>query len=41
MLTVKYNYTICVTGHCSLSAVTHAPFHASVLRPKFTLEEGG
>jgi len=22
-----------VTVHCSLSAVTHAPFHASVLRP--------
>jgi len=27
------NMSVCVTGHWSLSAVTHALFHASVLRP--------
>jgi len=34
----NYSYSVftlymVVTGHWSLSAVTHAPFHASVLRP--------
>jgi len=27
----NFSYTVCV--HCTLSAVTHAPFHASMLRP--------
>ena len=29
----NYADTRVFTVHCSLSAVTHAPFHASVLRP--------
>jgi len=30
---IGYNVPAALTVHCSLSAVTHAPFHASMLRP--------